>query len=119
MTLKLLIGYEGTTGGRKALAYITPLAADPTVEVTLLTVARNAEVTVRIGERDLPFYTAGSMAAARDGAAVVRAMRNGRELLLRGPGANGRGTTSDTFPLAGFSAAYDAISKECPAGARG
>ncbi|MBL6078918.1 hypothetical protein JMJ56_12945 [Belnapia sp. T18] len=80
---------------------------------------RNAEATAVIGGTDLPFYTAGSTAAARDGSAVVRAMRNGRELLLRGPGANGRGTTSDTFPLAGFTAAYEAISKECPSGGRG
>jgi invasion protein IalB len=79
---------------------------------------RNAEAVAVIGGSDLPFYTAGSTAAARDGAMVVQAMRNGREMLVRGPGANGRGTTSDTFPLAGFSAAYDAISKECPAGGR-
>jgi len=45
MTLKLLIGYEGTEGGRQALAYIAPLVKDPTVEVTLLTVARNPAVT--------------------------------------------------------------------------
>jgi invasion protein IalB len=83
------------------------------------TYPRNAEAMGVIGGNDLPFYTAGSTAAARDGGAVVRAMRNGRELLVRGPGANGRGTTSDTFSLAGFSAAYEAIGKECPAGGRG
>ncbi|WP_043338943.1 invasion associated locus B family protein [Belnapia moabensis] len=83
------------------------------------TYPRNAEAMAVIGGTDLPFYTAGSTAAARDGSATVRAMRNGREMLLRGPGANGRGTTSDTFPLAGFTAAYEAISKECPSGGRG
>ncbi|SDB35755.1 invasion associated locus B family protein [Belnapia rosea] len=79
---------------------------------------RNAEATATVGGTDLPFYTAGSTAAARDGAAAIRAFRNGREAVLKGPGANGRGTVSDTFPLAGFSAAYDAISKECPPGGR-
>jgi hypothetical protein len=83
------------------------------------TYPRNAEAMGVIGGNDLPFYTAGSTAAARDGKMVVQAMRNGREMLLRGPGANGRGTTSDTFSLAGFTAAYDAISKECPPGGRG
>ena len=71
-----------------------------------------------IGGADLPFYTAGSTAAARDGGMVVSAMRSGREMLLRGPGANGRGATSDTFSLSGFTAAYEAISKECPPGNR-
>jgi invasion protein IalB len=77
---------------------------------------RNAEATAVVGGTELPFYTAGSTAAARDGAAAVRAFRNGREAVLRGPGANGRGTVSDSFPLAGFSGAYEAISKECPPG---
>jgi hypothetical protein len=76
---------------------------------------RNAEATVTVGTTELPFYTAGSTAAARDGAAAVRAFRNGREAVLKAPAANGRGTQSDSFPLAGFGAAYDAISRECPA----
>lgn len=78
------------------------------------TYPRNAEATLHVGATELPFYTAGSTAAARDGAAVVRALRNGREAVLKGPAANGRGTQSDSFPLAGFGAAYDAISRECP-----
>lgn len=75
---------------------------------------RNAEVMATISANEMPFYTAGSTAAARDGAAVVRAFRNGRDAVLRGPGANGRGTVTDSFSLAGFGQAYDAISKECP-----
>ncbi|MDB5372732.1 MAG: hypothetical protein JWP04_1374 [Belnapia sp.] len=78
------------------------------------TYPRNAEVVSTVSANEMPFYTAGSTAAARDGAAVVRAFRNGREAVLRGPGANGRGMVSDIFPLAGFSGAYEAISKECP-----
>ena len=69
------------------------------------------------GRRHRPhFYTSGSTAAARDGAAAVRAFRNGRDAVMTAPGANGRGTVADSFPLAGFGAAYEAICKECPAG---
>ncbi len=75
---------------------------------------RNAEVMATVSANELPFYTAGSTAAARDGAAAVRAFRSGRDAVLRGPGANGRGTVTDSFSLAGFSAAYEAIGKECP-----
>ena len=42
MTFRLLVGYEGTDSGRQVLSYIAPLAQDPTVEITLLTVARGA-----------------------------------------------------------------------------
>ena len=80
--------------------------------------ARNAEVTVRIGERDLPFYTAGDTAFARGGVATIAALRDGREATARGPGPGNRGGTSDTFSLNGFTGAYDAISRECPAAAR-
>src|SRR3954447_25901687 len=72
------------------------------------TFPRNAEATVSVGGTDLNFYTSGSTAAAREGAAAVRAFRNGKEAVMKAPGANGRGTVSDTFPLAGFGAAYDA-----------
>jgi invasion protein IalB len=91
--------------------------ARDTVTVTAgYTYPRNAEPTAVVGGTDLPFYTAGSTAAARDGAATVRAFRGGRDAVLRGPGANGHGTVSDSFSLSGFSAAYEAISKECPPG---
>jgi hypothetical protein len=45
----------------------------------------------------------------------VAAFRGGAQAVARGPRAGGRGTATDTFSLAGFSAAYDAISQECPA----
>ena len=75
---------------------------------------RNAEVTMAIGQTNLPFYTGGNSAFARDGAAVVAAMRGGSRAVMRGPGAGGRGTANDQISLAGFSAAYDAIARECP-----
>jgi hypothetical protein len=78
---------------------------------------RYAEATVTVGATVLPFYTAGSTAAARDGTAAVRVFRNGREAVLKGPGVNGRGTVVDSFPLAGFGNAHDAIDAACPTAA--
>ena len=76
---------------------------------------RNAEVTVDAGTADLNFYTAGDNAFARDGRATVNAFRNAREAVAKSPAANNRPTT-ETFSLNGFAAAYDAITRECPAG---
>jgi len=76
--------------------------------------ARNAESKLFIGQGELPFFTAADTAFARDGRAAVAALRSGREALHRGPGPNGRGQATDTFALAGFTQAYDAISRECP-----
>lgn len=92
-------------------------AARDTVTISLPTsFPRNASATVAVSGTELPFYTAGTTAAARDGAATVRAFRNGREAVMKSPGANGRGTVSESFPLTGFGAAYDAISRDCPVG---
>ena len=83
---------------------------------------RNADggdpVQVSVGGTALGFYTAQDSAFARDNRAAVAAFRNGREAVARGPGPNGRGQASDTFPLAGFGQAYDAISRDCPAARR-
>jgi invasion protein IalB len=122
-------------GGQKTCyAFARPSKSEPARQGVLLTVThrhnardtvtvsagyafpRNAEATVSVGGTDLNFYTSGSTAAARDGAAAVRAFRNGKDAVMKAPGANGKGTASDSFPLAGFGAAYEAISKECPAG---
>jgi hypothetical protein len=75
---------------------------------------RGAELRLVIGPADLSAYTNQDNAFLRDGRAAVTAMRNGREAQARAPGPNGRGTAQDIFPLAGFSAAYEAISRECP-----
>jgi hypothetical protein len=82
------------------------------------TFPRNAEVKVMVGQTELPFFTAGADAFSRDGAAAVRSFRNGREVLARGPGPGNHGAANDLFPLAGFTQAYEAISKECPPAGR-
>ncbi|HEY4254412.1 MAG TPA: invasion associated locus B family protein [Roseomonas sp.] len=74
-----------------------------------------AAVRLRVGTSDFPFYTQADSAFARNGGAVVAAFRHGRDAQAEGPQANRRGIARDSFPLAGFSAAYDAISRECPA----
>ncbi len=81
---------------------------------------RNADggnpVQVSVGSTKVGFYTSGGSAFARDNKAALSALRNGREAVARGPLPNGgRGQATDTFPLAGFSAALEAISRECPA----
>lgn len=81
---------------------------------------RNADggnpVQVSVGGTNIGFYTSGSSAFARDNKAALAALRSGREAVARGPLPNGgRGQASDSFSLAGFSAALDAISRECPA----
>lgn len=76
--------------------------------------ARGAEGRLIVASGEFPMQTSGDTAFARDGRAVVAALRAGREALHRGPGPNGRGTATDTFALAGFSLAYEAISRECP-----
>ena len=75
---------------------------------------RNAEVKLFVGTGEHAFFTSADTAFARDGRAVVAALRGGREALSRGPGPNGRGQATDTFALAGFAPAYDAITRECP-----
>lgn len=75
---------------------------------------RGAELRLVVGSTDLPAYTSQDSAFLRDGRAAVAAMRTGRQAIARAPGQGGRGSVQISFPLAGFSAAYDAISRECP-----
>lgn len=76
---------------------------------------RNASVTVAVGSTQLAFYTSGNSAFARDGRAAVAAFRAGATATARGPRAGGRGAATDSFSLLGFTAAHEAISRECPA----
>ncbi|MBS7792748.1 hypothetical protein KTR66_22350 [Roseococcus sp. SDR] len=75
---------------------------------------RGAETKLFVGQGELAFFTNGDTSFARDGRAVVAALRGGREAVHRGPGPNGRGQATDTFALAGFTQAYEAIGRECP-----
>ena len=75
--------------------------------------AQGASVTVQVDNLGLDFYTAQRDAFARDGKASVAAFEKGAEALARSPGPHGE--VVDSFSLKGFSAAYAAINKACPA----
>jgi invasion protein IalB len=76
--------------------------------------APGADVLVQIDQAGLHFYTHLRNAFARDGGATVAAMMKGRQAVARSPGPRGAQVT-DTFSLRGFSQAYAAIVKACPA----
>jgi invasion protein IalB len=77
--------------------------------------AANAAVKFLVDATAFEFYTAQRSAFARDGHAVVQAMQHGRQAVAHSPGPKGA-EIADTFSLKGFSAAYAAITKRCPAG---
>ncbi len=76
--------------------------------------AQGATVTVQVDQTGLDFYTAQRNAFARDGKAVIAAFQKGHEALGRSAGPHDARVV-DTFSLRGFSAAYAAINKACPA----
>ena len=73
-----------------------------------------SEVTLAAEKAELPFYTSGRSAFARDGHAVTVAFDKARNAVAKSPGPKGV-QVSDTFSLRGFAAAYAAINKACAA----
>ncbi len=76
--------------------------------------APNAEVQVTVDKADLGFYTSARSAFARDGHAATVAFTAARTAVAKSPGPRNT-AVSDTFSLRGFTAAYAAINKACPA----
>ena len=76
---------------------------------------KDAAVTMQVDTAGLDFYTSQSSAFARDGKAVVAAFQKGDQATVRSPGSRDGQVVVDTFSLRGFSAAYAAINKACPA----
>lgn len=74
----------------------------------------HAGAVVSAGGKHLHFYLEGRSAFATHGAEVIAALQAGREAAGRFPGPRGV-TLTDNFSLNGFSAAYAAIEKACPA----
>jgi hypothetical protein len=72
----------------------------------------NATVTVQVDQTGLEFYTSGKNAFARDGKAAVAAFSKGSRAIARSPAPK---EVTDTFSLKGFSQAYAAVVKACPA----
>lgn len=79
-------------------------------------IQEGSEVTVEIGSESFSLFTRGDLAFSypRDDAALVRAMRAGAEMIVRGTSARGT-ATRDTYSLIGFTAAHDAINRACDA----
>jgi hypothetical protein len=76
--------------------------------------AQDATVTLQVDQTGLDFYTHQRAAFARDGHAAVVAFKAAARAIARSPGPHDA-TVTDTFSLKGFTAAYEAISKACPA----
>jgi len=75
----------------------------------------DAAVVVDVDQTKLEFYTAQRSAFARDGHAAVAAFDRGRHTAVAHSPGPRHAEVSDTFSLRGFSAAYAAITKVCPA----
>jgi len=76
--------------------------------------APNTTVTVQVDQTGLEFYTAQRAAFARDNKAAVAALGKGGRAIARSPRAK-EDPVTDTFSLKGFSQAYAAVVKACPA----
>jgi invasion protein IalB len=74
-----------------------------------------SETTIQIGNQTFRLFTDGDTAWARDEATdrqIVAAIRAGNSMVVRGTSNRGTATT-DTYSLAGSSAAYTAMNQAC------
>lgn len=74
----------------------------------------DASVKMAVGNSNFSFYTQRNVAFAMDGSAAVVAFKIGNTATSTSSGPDGRGVITDQFSLAGFTAAYDAITHACP-----
>jgi invasion protein IalB len=108
------------TGRGEVVLTVTerPTARDDIALTAGFPYATGSAVSVQVDQTALDFYTAqpqpGRNAFARDGKAVIAAFGKGKEAVAHSPGPR-EAKVVDTFSLRGFSAAYAAISKACPA----
>jgi hypothetical protein len=78
----------------------------------------NSEATADIDGKAFTLFTQGENAWARNAQAdrdLVRAMRAGKQMVIKGTSSRGTATT-DTYSLSGVSAALEAINKACGVG---
>lgn len=109
---------EGAPGNRVTVTMTVahrPSGRDQVAVSVGYPLPRSAEAVLTVGSAEFRSYAVvGSNAFFQNGAQLIAAFRNGREAVVRSPGPPGRQPVSDTFPLNGFTAAYQAISRECP-----
>lgn len=75
---------------------------------------RDAKVTLTVGTMNFGFYTQRNIAYALNGGSVIPALKSGNEANIVSTDPHGQNNITDQFSLAGFSAAYDAITHACP-----
>ena len=79
------------------------------------TFKKESSVRLKIGSKSWDLFTDGTSAwalTAQDDKAIVRAMRAGSSMVVKGTSSRGTLTT-DTYSLLGFSKAYGAINAAC------
>ncbi len=79
------------------------------------TYQKDSAVRLKVGDKSWDLFTDGGSAwapTATDDQAIVKAMRAGSGMTVKGTSSRGTVTT-DTYSLLGFSKAYAAISKAC------
>jgi hypothetical protein len=81
-----------------------------------ITYTKDAKVTLAVGSTNLDFFTKDNMAYAMKGAATTQAFLNGSSVTATATAPDAKPVT-DNFGLDGFSDAYKAIQKACPASA--
>ncbi|WP_459697166.1 invasion associated locus B family protein [Acidisoma sp. C75] len=92
-----------------------PASRDEVVVNAASAYPAKTEVAVQIdAQPPISFYTSGIHAYARDGRATVIGMQKGNQAVASWKDKGGH-DRKETFSLAGFSAAYGAIVKACPA----
>lgn len=79
-----------------------------------VTYAKDAKVSLAVGGNTLKFFTKDNMAYAMNGADTTKAFLGGSSVTATASDPSGK-PVSDTFGLDGFSDAYKAIEKACPA----
>ncbi len=108
------IGSAKTASAAMILVTERPTSRDEVVVNATGSYPAKTEVAVQIDSQPaLSFYASGRSAYARDGRAVVIGMQRGNGASARWKGKGG--DQSLKFSLGGFSAAYGAIVKACPA----
>jgi hypothetical protein len=98
---------------------ITHRPAEKSLDVVSVTTGytykEKSEAQVSVGNQNFKLFTDGDTAWARDektDKSLVSAIRGGSAMIIKGTSNRGTATT-DTYSLAGTSAAYEAINKAC------
>jgi hypothetical protein len=109
------VATPAVTGRTEVVLTVThrPTLRDAVAISVGFTYLANAAVVVQ-ADAPLDFYTAQRSAFARDGHAAVVAFQKIARVVAKSPGPRS-GTVTDIFSTKGFTAAYAAINKACPA----